>query len=348
MEQAQTRWESSMTLFDDNKFPSQDPGPVRLESELSAQSQQSAPAESLAGDPISYRAHALLGDPIPRGAIAAPVSLSSLPEDLRISWSWPHLLLSIVFFFGSQLAVGIGLLTYYSIDRHLSQNQIKKLVESDPKFLVGTTVLSAALMILFLYMTLAVLRDLPFWSSLGWRKIRGSATGGKGRPWMYFVSGCGLSIFVAIASSGVKNTDNLPIQELFKNRAGAMLLMAMAVFVAPFFEETVFRGYLYPTLARLISSLARFLGMESPNAVRAGVGSSILVTGVLFGLLHAPQLGWTWGLVSLLITVGVVFTFVRAWSGTVLASFLLHLGYNSTIAITSILATRGFTHLPGK
>jgi len=30
----------------------------------------------------------------------------------------------------------------------------------------------------------------------------------------------------------------------------------------------------------------------------------------------------------------------------VLASFLLHLGYNSMIAVTSIIATRGFTHLP--
>jgi len=30
----------------------------------------------------------------------------------------------------------------------------------------------------------------------------------------------------------------------------------------------------------------------------------------------------------------------------VLASFLLHLGYNSAIAITTILSTRGFTRLP--
>ena len=62
--------------------------------------------------------------------------------------------------------------------------------------------------------------------------------------------------------------------------------------------------------------------------------------------MHAPQLGWTWGLVSLLSFVGVIFTFARARTGTVVASFLLHLGYNSMIAVTSIIATRGFTHLP--
>jgi membrane protease YdiL (CAAX protease family) len=76
------------------------------------------------------------------------------------------------------------------------------------------------------------------------------------------------------------------------------------------------------------------------------VGSSILVTGVLFGLLHAPQLGWTVGLVGLLTLVGVIFTFVRAWTGTVLASFLLHLGYNSFIAIATVIGTKGFTQLP--
>ena len=154
-----------MTLFDDNPLPSPNPEasrpePSRPESETPAQTPPPQ-SESLPGDPISYGAQAL-----PSGAtysaVPSPAAFppSTVPEDLRISWSWPHLLLSIVFFFGSQLAVGIVLLTYYSIDRHLSQNQIKKLVESDPKFLVGTTVLSAALMILFLYMTLAVLRDL--------------------------------------------------------------------------------------------------------------------------------------------------------------------------------------------
>jgi membrane protease YdiL (CAAX protease family) len=51
-------------------------------------------------------------------------------------------------------------------------------------------------------------------------------------------------------------------------------------------------------------------------------------------------------LVLLLTFVGVIFTFARARTGTVLASFLLHLGYNSMIAVTSINATRGFQHMP--
>jgi membrane protease YdiL (CAAX protease family) len=295
-----------------------------------------SPVLAVSGDPLSFAGEAAT-------AAAKP---DYYPDDLRISWSWPHLLIFLFFGVASQIAIGIAVLGYYSAVRHLTQKQLQKLVVSDPTFIVGTTLFWFALIILFLYMTLAVLRELPFWKTLGWKKLNPDPSSGKGKPWMYFVSGCGLAIFVAVASSRVKDAEHTPIQELFKNRTGAMLLMGMAVFVAPMVEETLFRGYLYPVLARMFSSLAQVFGVEISAAIRAGMATSIFVTGVLFGLLHAPQLGWTWGLVSLLILVGVIFTFARAWTGTVLASFLLHLGYNSMIAVTSIIATKGFTHMP--
>jgi len=293
-------------------------------------------AQPLAGDPLSYV-------PVTPAASLPP---PNLPEDLRISWSWPHLLVFVIFVVASQIVLGIVVIAYYSADRHLSQKQLKHLLESDPRLIIGTNVLWFALIFLFLYVTLAVLRDSPFWRSLGWKKLKSDPVESKGRPWMYFLAGCGSSIFVAIASSRVKDADHVPIQEFFKNRTGALSLMAMAVLVAPLVEETVFRGYLYPVLARITSGVLQFFGMEFSSATRAGVATSILMTGTLFGLMHAPQLGWTWGLVSLLTLVGVIFTFARAWTGTVLASFLLHLGYNSMIAFTSIIATKGFSHMP--
>jgi len=327
-----------MTLFDDNppNHPDQNVAPHPSAEELSPSPSAEPLVPLLAGDPLSHVPfNPAAGDP---GA--------ALPEDLRISWYWPHLLLFISFWFVSQIAIGIGALAYFSGQRHLTQKQLKQLVESDPRLIVGASVVEFALIFLFLYVTLAVLRDLPFWRSLGWTKLNPDHAAGKGKPWVYFLAGCGLSIFVLIAGSKVKDTDHVPIQELFKSRTGAMLLMAMAVFIAPLVEETVFRGYLYPVFARIISAIAQFFGMDFSSATRTGVASSILVTGTLFGLLHAPQLGWTLGLVSLLTLVGVIFTFARAWTGTVLASFLLHLGYNSMLAVTSIIATKGFTHMP--
>lgn len=293
-------------------------------------------SQQLAGDPLSYL-------PVPPAGSAPP---PNLPEDLRISWSWPHLLVFGAFVVSSLLTLQLAVILYFSADKHLSQTQLKQLFESDPRLIIGMNVLWFALILFFLYITLGVLRDSPFWQSLGWKKLRSNAGEGKGRPWMYFLSGCGLSIFVAVASSRVKDADSVPIQEFLKNRTGAMLLMAMAVLIAPLVEETVFRGYLYPVLARITSAVLQSRGVEFSSATRAGVVTSILLTGTLFGLMHAPQLGWTWGLVSLLTLVGVIFTFARAWTGTVLASFLLHLGYNSMLAFTSIIVTKGFTQMP--
>ena len=309
-----------MSLFDDNPLEPPDGNlPAQAASDQTAELASPEPfIPPLAGDPISY-------------AATSPVvyARSSLPEDLSIPWSWVHLVVFLVFGFASLLVVQIGGVLLLSANKHLSQKQLQKLIESKPQFLVGTNILWFALIFLFLYVTLSVLRDLPFWRTLGWKKLNSDPLAGKGGPWMYFFSGCGLAIFVAIASSRIKNVDHVPIQELFKSRTGAMLLMAMAVFVAPLVEETVFRGYLYPLFAKSL-----------------GVLPGILITGALFGLMHGAQLGWTWGLVGLLSLVGVIFTFARARSGTVVASFLLHLGYNSMIAVTSIIATKGFTQMP--
>jgi membrane protease YdiL (CAAX protease family) len=325
-----------MSLYDDNPSNPQNQDPLgQPTSDIPAESSTEAVAAPLSGSPSSYA-----------GVTPTESPDSKLPEDLRISWSWVHLLVFGAFVVSSLITLQLVIILYFSADRHLSQKQLKQLFESDPRLIIGMNLIWFAMILIFLYITLAVLRDLPFWQSLGWKKLKSDPGEGKGRPWMYFLSGCGLSIFVALASSQVKDVDNVPIQEFLKNRTGAMLLMAMAVLVAPLVEETVYRGYLYPVLVRITSAALQFFGMEYPSAIRTGVVTSILVTGTLFGLMHAPQLGYTWGLVSLLTLVGVIFTFARAWTGTVLASFLLHLGYNSMIAFTSIIATKGFTHMP--
>jgi membrane protease YdiL (CAAX protease family) len=67
---------------------------------------------------------------------------------------------------------------------------------------------------------------------------------------------------------------------------------------------------------------------------------------LLFGAMHGSQLGWTWSLVAILVMVGVVFTIVRANTGSVFASYMMHLGYNSLIAVAAIVSTHGFTRMP--
>jgi membrane protease YdiL (CAAX protease family) len=308
-----------MIAFDNNPSNPPDFDPPPHEPADTPPSIIEPPAPVLGGDPITYAASSLPAAVRPQRA---------LPEDLRISWSWPHLILFIFFAGASFLVVQTALLLYYAPHQRLSPQELERYLLNKPQFIFGSNLLWFGAVFLFLYVTLSVLRDSPFWSSLGWKKFKPSLTPGRG-PWVYFVSGCGLAILVALAGSQVHTKENMPIEELFKNRSNALLLMAMAVLVAPLVEETVFRGYLYPLFAKSF-----------------GMVPGVLVTGILFGLMHGAQLGWTWGIVALLIIVGVIFTFARAYTGTVLASFLLHLGYNSMIAVTTIVSTHAFTRVP--
>ena len=120
--------------------------------------------------------------------------------------------------------------------------------------------------------------------------------------------------------------------------------MSMAVFVLHL-STPMFRGYLYPLFSATYFRL-RVLLAPNPQCCCTGSGFGIVLTGTLFGLMHGAQLGWTWGLVAMLVTVGIIFTLARALAGTVVASFLLHLGYNSMIAFSAIVSTHGFTKMP--
>jgi membrane protease YdiL (CAAX protease family) len=237
----------------------------------------------------------------------------------------------------------------YIQGKHLRPDKLQNYLYSIPQFVVGSTFAVFALVLLFLYVTLSVLPGKSFWHTLGWRKLIPTASNLPfklpANPWLYLFCGAALSLLTSIAGSRVHTPDDMPIELLLKSRVGALFMMGMAVAVAPLVEETVFRGYLYPVLVRIVSGILRFFGVEPRGAMHAGIAGSIVATGVSFGLLHGAQLAWTWGIVSLLILVGITFTYVRARTGTVFASFLMHLGYNSLIAFVSFAGTHGFTKM---
>ncbi len=142
--------------------------------------------------------------------------------------------------------------------------------------------------------------------------------------------GAMLALIVTFAGKFFHEKGELPIEELFHSRPAVILLMSFGILVAPLVEETMFRGFLYPIIAR-----------------RFGVGTGVIVTGVLFGAMHAQQLWGGWGQIGLLIGVGIVLTWVRARTGTVAASYFVHLGYNSLLFLGFFAATGGLRHIPG-
>jgi membrane protease YdiL (CAAX protease family) len=288
-------------------------------------SEPASPEQQLSLTPSRSTEENLATEQAPSPLPAPP----AYPEDLTITWSWVHLTLFLVFGFVSLLIIQSAMLARFAPHQRLSPSDLEKYMMSKPQIAIGSMLIWYAVLFFFLYVTLSVLRGHSFWECLGWRKIKSPAGEKKRNPLIFFIWGCGLSFFVAIVSAQMKTPDNIPMEELFKYRQTALLFMAMAVLVAPLVEETLFRGYLYPLFARSF-----------------GIVPGILLTGLLFGLMHGGQLGWTWGLVTMLVLVGIVFTTVRARTGSVFASYLMHLGYNSLISFFAILGTHGFTKIP--
>jgi membrane protease YdiL (CAAX protease family) len=266
------------------------------------------------GDPFTYGA----AHPQPYKFTPPP------PADLEVPWSWGHLLSFAGFGFFALLFVQVIFIAYYvhakAISAHPTQREFQQFALTKPVFAIGSMVLWYALLLFFLYVTLTFFYRTPFWQSLGWRRLSRENQKAPAKPWIYFFMGCGLSVLVMLVTVTVKAPEHAPIQDLLKNRNMAFAFMGMAVLIAPLVEETIFRGYLFPLLAR-------WLGMMP----------GIVLTGILFGLMHGYQLGWAWKLVATLIGVGIIFTIVRSRAESTFASFLMHLGYNSVIAFIGTL-----------
>jgi membrane protease YdiL (CAAX protease family) len=263
-------------------------------------------------------------------AAASPPSappLDKFPEDLRVPWGWREALLFVLFTFVSYFFFAILTILVFEI-RGIPLSDLRDVTPVRSLFVVIVTVLISAAMMAYLFFTARVRFHAPFWRTLGWRPFPERIP--RTLAYAACVLGGGIfAVMIGLASAAVGKKGTLPIEKLLQDRESTMLLMGLGILVAPLVEETIFRGFLYPLLARSF-----------------GITAGVLVTGTLFGLLHAGQLWGGWGQIALLVFVGIVFTYVRAWSGTVLASYLLHVSYNTYLFSGLYFATNGFRHFP--
>jgi len=265
----------------------------------------------------------------PASEAPAPLPLGpKLPEDLRAPWGWPDLLVFVFFGIGSAIVsaqvAGIAILMWMGV----SPASYAK----HPTALAAHATMAQALwslvIMLYLFAMIRVRFDRGFWRAMGWRTLRLEGATPLSSCLLCLFGGGALAILIQLASAFVTTDRKLPIQELFQTREGVLFVAAAAILVAPLVEETVFRGFLYPVLAR-----------------SWGVAAGVIFTGMLFGLVHAMQLSGGYGQIGLLMVVGIVLTYVRARTGTVVASFLLHLGYNTLLFVAFYFATDGFREL---
>jgi len=243
----------------------------------------------------------------------APQLRAGISDDLHVPWGWQEVALFVIL-----LVIGSVVVT-----RGMAE-VVVRLFGASPSEMFGETMstaksivvlLSQAVVdagaILYLYLMVRARTPAPFWQSIGWREMRPGTGKIRDSALHFLAGGAVLALVVSFAGGFLNSKETLPIEELLKARVSILLFGVLGVLVAPLVEETIFRGFLYPVIAR-----------------RLGIAAGIAITGTLFGLMHAAQLWGGWGQIALLIFVGVVLTWVRARSGTVAASYFVHLGYN--------------------
>jgi membrane protease YdiL (CAAX protease family) len=100
---------------------------------------------------------------------------------------------------------------------------------------------------------------------------------------------------------------------MLDNRPTVLLFSIFVVILGPLCEELAFRGFLLPLFVRSL-----------------GAAAGVVVTGLLFGCLHAPEYSWSWRHVLLVSLAGCVFGWVRYQTRSTAAATYMHSTYNLT------------------
>jgi membrane protease YdiL (CAAX protease family) len=248
--------------------------------------------------------------------------------DSRTPFQWTDLIYLLLFYFVAggilTLIVAAGAFIFFGI----SPSELKSSTAAWASVMIITQALLSGATLAFLYVVVRGRSAAPFWQTMGWRRFRNMALS-TSVVLRYVFGGFALAVVVGWVGNFVGRESGIPMEELFRSRQSVLMLMALGILVAPLVEETIFRGCIYPVIAR-----------------KFGITTGIIATGALFGLAHAQQLGGAWGQIGLLISVGIVLTYVRARAGTVAASYFVHLGYNTILFAGFFIATGGLRHLP--
>ena len=184
----------------------------------------------------------------------------------------------------------------------------------------------------FIYFTITVKYRRRFWEAIKWTRAARDdpAQAGSFRPRTWLAAGAVLALLAQLTFYISPTENKLPIERLFSSPEAGYVLAVFGIGVAPFVEELVFRGFFYPVFER-----------------RWGLGPAVLLTAMLFAVIHAAQLWGGWQEIAAIFFVGVVFSYSRGKTGSLVPSYLMHLGYNAVLFVSLYFSTDGFRALKG-
>jgi membrane protease YdiL (CAAX protease family) len=223
----------------------------------------------------------------------------TMAERREPAWGYEDLVLFVSAVLPSLALAALGL--------RLSRVIAPGLFSSD----AATTLVFQSFMYVFLtaalYLVISWRYGAPFWRALAW-------TFPVPRALQVLVAGPVLTIVLSSLGVALRTPpESSQIENMINSRASLAIVMLFGVVLAPIFEELVFRGFLFPLLARSF-----------------GPWPGIVLTTIPFALLHGAQNRWAWQPIILIGIAGAVFGFVRYKTESTTSSFLLHASYNLT------------------
>ncbi len=129
-----------------------------------------------------------------------------------------------------------------------------------------------------------------------------------------------ICIVGTVLGSLLETEETGPFDEILRTVPGFAGTALIALVIAPLAEETFFRGFLFPPMARAFST---------PTAV--------FVNGAVFAAAHIMTAGGDPGYLVPVLLLGVVLASLRAWSGSVVPGMVAHLCFNATSLLLFVL-----------
>lgn len=215
------------------------------------------------------------------------------PVRAEAFWTWVDVAMFISFAFLCVLASGLALNAIHTTHISLAMQ------------LVLAQGVLYVLVIAALYTIIAIRYRAPFWWSMGYRRPNGF--------WpAWAAGGVVLAVLLAVLGAALRAPNvPLPFENLLRGRGAIILLGILVVLLGPFCEELVFRGFLMPLFVRYLGAVA-----------------GILLAGVLFGALHAPEYRYAWQQVLLISAAGAAFGWARYRTRSTFPAMAMHAGFN--------------------
>ncbi len=158
----------------------------------------------------------------------------------------------------------------------------------------------------------------PFWKTVGF------TWPSSVKRWKTVLASAGIAGILLVIGAAVTyffGGEKTALDQLIESSMQARLATAFLAFATgPLIEELVYRGVLYPALARVI-----------------GVGWSIAIVSILFAGVHVYQYQNNLAVIGVIALLSVVLTSARALTGSVVPGFLIHLVFNGVQSVLIVL-----------